>query len=286
VASFRPTAIIHLAAESHVDRSIDAPLQSISTNVLGTAVLLSAAYTYWRGLSPDDRERFRFVHVSTDEVYGSLGPTGQFNELSPYRPNSPYSASKAGADHLVRAWYLTYGLPTLTTHCSNNYGPMQYPEKLIPLMIRRAVAGLSLPVYGRGENMRDWLYVEDHADALVRVLCDGRPGETYAIGGHCEVRNVDLVCRLCSILDEQFSDSQHTPHASRIEFVTDRPGHDLRYAIDASRMRNELGWTPATGFDEGLRKTVAWYLANDAWVSAVLAGSRALERVGMGTGIS
>jgi dTDP-glucose 4,6-dehydratase len=262
---FQPDAIMHLAAESHVDRSIDGAAAFIRTNVTGTFTLLEAALAYWRGLAADKRKAFRFHHVSTDEVYGSLGPTGKFTEQTPYQPNSPYSSSKASSDHLVRAWHHTFGLPTLVTNCSNNYGPRQHPEKLIPHMIIRALRGQSLPVYGKGENVRDWLYVEDHATALLDVLQKGRVGETYNVGGDCERRNIDIVRRLCTLLDRHRPRSDGRPHADAIEFVTDRPGHDFRYAIDSSKLQRELGWRPQTGFDSGLEATVRWYLDNENW---------------------
>jgi dTDP-glucose 4,6-dehydratase len=281
----RPRAVMHLAAESHVDRSIDGPADFIETNVVGTFTLLEEARRHWLALDGEARDRFRFLHVSTDEVFGSLGGTGRFDERTPYSPNSPYSASKAGSDHLVRAWHHTYGLPTLVTNCSNNYGPRQFPEKLIPLTILRALEGRSLPVYGRGENVRDWLYVEDHAAALVRVLDAGRVGETYAIGGDSERRNLDVVRAVCALLDELRPDARIGTHASLIEFVEDRPGHDLRYAIDASKIRTELGWRPSETFESGLRRTVEWYLANDEWTTRVRTGAYRLERLGVaGTG--
>jgi dTDP-glucose 4,6-dehydratase len=253
-----PDAVMHLAAESHVDRSIDGPLAFVRTNVLGAAVMLEAARAHWSGLPEPRRSAFRFHHVSTDEVYGALGPEGRFSETSPYAPNSPYSASKAGADHLVRAWRATYGLPTLVTNCSNNYGPCQYPEKLIPVTIGKAVAGAPIPVYGAGENVRDWLHVEDHATALLLVLRRGRVGETYNIGGDAEVRNIDLVRAICGVLDELRPAG--APHARLIAFVTDRPGHDFRYAIDAAKIERELGWRPTVTLEAGLRATVGWYL--------------------------
>lgn len=256
----RPDAIIHLAAETHVDRSIDAPAAFIQTNVTGTAVLLDAALAHWRGLAPEQAAHFRFLHVSTDEVYGSAEAGTAFTENSPYRPNSPYSASKAASDHLVRAWHRTYGLPTLTTNCSNNYGPCQQPEKLIPRMILNALAGRKLPVYGRGENVRDWLHVDDHVRALWAVLTGGRPGESYAIGGNCERTNIEVVEAICALLDEMAPRAGGQPYSDLITFVADRPGHDLRYAIDAARMGQELGFGPGVDFAAGLRGTVAWYL--------------------------
>jgi dTDP-glucose 4,6-dehydratase len=278
----RPDAVMHLAAESHVDRSIDGPAEFIQTNITGTYTLLEAARAYWQGLPEEQRGQFRFHHISTDEVYGSLGETGLFQETTPYQPNSPYSASKAASDHLVRAWHHTYGMPVVTTNCSNNYGPYQFPEKLIPLMILNALAGKPLPVYGQGNNVRDWLYVEDHARALWRVLRQGKPGETYNIGGHNERTNLDVVHGLCAILDELLPDSPHRPHQNLIRFVTDRPGHDQRYAIDAGKIQRELGWTPQESFETGLRKTVLWYLDNREWWQRVLAGTYRGERLGLG----
>jgi dTDP-glucose 4,6-dehydratase len=278
--SFEPTAVLHLAAETHVDRSIDGPAEFIRTNIVGTFTLLEVAREYLRAAGPELRDTFRFVHVSTDEVFGSLGSDGFFTEETPYAPRSPYSASKASSDHLVRAWYHTYGLPVLITNCSNNYGPFQYPEKLIPLTIRNAVRGRPLPVYGRGENVRDWLFVEDHARALIDVLRRGRVGETYNIGGHNERTNLEVVHLICALLDELLPDSPFCPHASLIQFVEDRPGHDLRYAIDAGKIERELGWRPAETFETGLRKTVEWYLDNAAWCESVLAGQYDGERLG------
>jgi dTDP-glucose 4,6-dehydratase len=268
----RPRAIVHLAAESHVDRSIHAPAAFVRTNVVGTATLLEASLAYWSGLPAQDRQAFRFLNVSTDEVYGSLGPRDPaFTETNLYRPNSPYSASKAGADHLVRAYHHTYGLPVLTTNCSNNYGPYQFPEKLIPLMIANALAGKPLPVYGDGSNVRDWLYVTDHCAAIRRVLEAGRPGETYNIGGNAERTNIEIVRQVCTLLDARRPDATG-PHARLIRYVKDRPGHDRRYAIDASKIERELGWRPAETFDSGLARTVDWYLANQGWVSEVVSG--------------
>lgn len=281
-ADFQPDAIMHLAAESHVDRSIDGPAEFINTNIVGTYTLLETARQYWQTLDPAAKARFRFHHVSTDEVYGSLGPTGFFTEETPYRPNSPYSASKAASDHLVRAWHHTFKLPVVTTNCSNNYGPYQFPEKLIPLIILNALEGKPLPVYGKGENIRDWLYVEDHARALYLVLTQGKLGETYNIGGHNEKNNLEVVKTLCATLDELLPDSPHKPHEQLISFVTDRPGHDLRYAIDASKIEHELGWKPQESFDTGLRKTVQWYLENKNWWQRVRDGSYRGERLGLG----
>ena len=280
-AEVRPDAVLHLAAESHVDRSIDGAAPFIETNVGGTYVLLEAALAYWRTLDEAGRARFRFQHISTDEVFGSLGPTGRFTEATPYAPNSPYSASKAASDHLVRAWHHTYGLPTLATNCSNNYGPYHFPEKLIPLIIIRALRGESLPVYGRGENVRDWLHVEDHAEALTLVLRKGRPGETYNVGGDSERRNIDVVRGICRLLDEMLPNNANRPHERLIQFVTDRPGHDARYAIDASKIRDELGWRPRHDFDAGLRDTVRWFLENRGWWERVMSGAYRGERLGL-----
>ncbi|MBU0498487.1 MAG: dTDP-glucose 4,6-dehydratase [Gammaproteobacteria bacterium] len=277
----RPDALINFAAESHVDRSIDGPAAFIATNIGGTYNLLESALAYWRGLTAPAREGFRFLHVSTDEVYGSLGATGLFTETTPYAPNSPYSASKAASDHLVRAWHHTYGLPVLTTNCSNNYGPYQYPEKLIPLMIMNAIAGKPLPIYGDGLNIRDWLYVEDHCRAIQTVLARGRPGEVYNVGGHNELTNLEIVDTLCDLLDELVPDSPHQPHRSLKNFVKDRPGHDRRYAIDAGKIQRELGWAPQETFQTGIRKTVAWYLDHQTWCRRVMDGSYRGERLGL-----
>ena len=279
-AAFRPDAVLHLAAESHVDRSIDGADPFIETNIRGTYVLLEAALAYWRGLDPEARVRFRFQHISTDEVFGSLGATGRFSETTPYAPNSPYAASKAASDHLVRAWHHTHGLPTLATNCSNNYGPYHFPEKLIPLVIIRALRGQPLPVYGKGENVRDWLHVEDHAEALTTVLRRGRPGETYNVGGDSARRNIDVVRGICRLLDEMRPDPAGS-HERLIEFVTDRPGHDARYAIDAAKIRRELGWQPRHDFDSGLRATVRWYLDNTGWWERVTSGAYRGERLGL-----
>ncbi len=278
--SFRPDAIMHLAAESHVDRSIDQPGDFISTNIDGTYNLLETARRYLATDGADLAQTFRFLHVSTDEVFGSLGETGHFNEETPYRPNSPYSASKAASDHLVRAWHETFGLPVLITNCSNNYGPYQFPEKLIPLMIAKGLNGEPMPVYGTGENVRDWLFVEDHAGALATVLRKGRPGETYAIGGDAEKRNIDLVRTLCKLLDEARPDAPHGSHEKLITFVDDRPGHDHRYAIDASKIKRELGWAPTVDFETGLKKTVAWYLENQDWCDRVAQQKYQGQRLG------
>ncbi|WP_018988326.1 dTDP-glucose 4,6-dehydratase [Aromatoleum toluclasticum] len=272
-AEHRPRAIVHFAAESHVDRSIHSPASFVRTNVDGTFTLLEAARDYWSALDGEGRAAFRFLHVSTDEVYGSLGPNDPpFAETKAYEPNSPYSASKAASDHLVRAWYHTYGLPVLTTNCSNNYGPYQFPEKLIPLMIANALAGKALPVYGDGRNVRDWLYVGDHCAAIREVLARGRVGETYNVGGWNEMPNIDIVHTVCALLDELRPDAAG-PHARLITYVADRPGHDRRYAIDARKIERELGWRPAETFETGIRKTIAWYLANQDWVAHVQSGA-------------
>jgi dTDP-glucose 4,6-dehydratase len=276
LATHRPDAILHLAAESHVDRSIDGPGDFISTNVTGTYTLLEAARSYWSARGKP--ATFRFHHVSTDEVFGSLGPEGMFTEDTPYDPRSPYSASKAASDHLVRAWGETYGLPYVLTNCSNNYGPFHFPEKLIPVVILNALSGRPIPVYGSGENVRDWLYVEDHADALLCVLEKGANHRSYTIGGENEARNIDLVRKLCAILD-RLHPANH-PYADQITFVTDRPGHDARYAIDPTRIRTELGWRPSVTLDQGLERTVDWFLANEAWWRPLLARQGVGERLG------
>jgi dTDP-glucose 4,6-dehydratase len=278
----RPRAIVNLAAESHVDRSIDGPLTFVETNVLGTCRLLEEVRGWYATLSGTERDHFRFLHVSTDEVYGSLGSTGLFTEDTAYAPNSPYSASKASSDHFVRAWHHTYGLPTLITNCSNNYGPYQFPEKLIPLMILNAIEGRPLPVYGDGGNVRDWLFVEDHCAAIETVLDRGRPGECYNIGGDSERTNLAVVKRICSIVDQLRPGLRHAPCESLITFVKDRPGHDRRYAIDASKIRSELGWRPAETFENGLKRTVLWYLQNSDWVEQVQSGRYRRERLGLG----
>ncbi|MFQ5784513.1 MAG: dTDP-glucose 4,6-dehydratase [Alphaproteobacteria bacterium] len=285
-ARYRPDAVLHLAAESHVDHSIDHPGAFVATNVVGTSVLLEAARKHWNCLRGEARERFRFLHVSTDEVYGSLGPEGLFIEDAPYRPNSPYSASKAGADHLVRAWHRTYGLPVLITHCSNNFGPYQHPEKLIPLMIMKALLGEPLPVYGQGTNVRDWLYVEDHAEALRLVLHKGRVGETYNVGGRNERTNIAVVTAACALLDEFLPESPYYPHAQLIAFVADRPGHDLRYAIEPAKIEGELGWAPRHGFDQALRATVTWYLTNRRWAEAEMAKGNNGARLGLAANLA
>jgi dTDP-glucose 4,6-dehydratase len=279
----QPDAVMHLAAESHVDRSIDKPGDFIHTNVIGTYTLLQTARAYWQDLPVESKGRFRFLHVSTDEVFGSLRfAEPPFSETSPYNPHSPYSASKAASDHLARAWHHTYGLPVLVTNCSNNYGPFQFPEKLIPVVILKALRGERIPVYGRGENVRDWLYVEDHAGALCCAIERGRVGETYAIGGNNERRNIDLVRDLCRLMDELNPESKVKRHEDLITFVPDRPGHDLRYAIDSSKLQRELGWTPRENNDTRLRKTVEWYLKHRDWWSRILSGSYRLERLGLG----
>ncbi len=280
--TYEPDAVLHLAAESHVDRSIDGPADFIRTNVFGTFTLLDEANKYFRTLSPEKARAFRFVHVSTDEVFGSLGDSGLFTETTPYQPNSPYSASKAGSDHLVRAWHHTFHLPTVTTNCSNNYGPFQFPEKLIPLTILNAIGGKPLPVYGRGENIRDWLYVDDHVDGLITALKRGTPGETYNFGGNNERKNIDVVRAICTIVDELLPDPQIGPRESLIKFVTDRPGHDLRYAIDSSKATRELGWNARETFESGLRKTIEWYIANPEWCDHVRSGAYRGERLGLG----
>ena len=280
IADFRPQVITHLAAESHVDRSIDGPAAFIRTNLTGTFTLLDVALGYWRGLDDAERSAFRFHHISTDEVFGALGDTGHFCEATPYDPRSPYSASKAGSDHLVRAWHHTYGLPVLITNCSNNYGPYHFPEKLIPLMIIKALAGEPLPVYGTGGNVRDWLYVDDHVRALVAVFERGRPGESYMIGGSSERTNLAVVEQLCRTLDAERPRADGRSYASQISFVADRPGHDFRYAIDATKLRSELGWAPRESFESGIAKTVRWYLDNQDWWQAILNGSYRGERLG------
>ena len=297
----KPAGIFHLAAESHVDRSIDGPAEFINTNINGTFSMLTAARKYYESLSESsttaspllhnsftqdaspalNKSTFRFLHISTDEVYGSLGDTGYFKEETPYAPNSPYSASKASSDHLVRAWHHTYGFPVLTTNCSNNYGPRQFPEKLIPLIIHNALAGKELPIYGDGKNVRDWLYVEDHCCALYTVMTKGKLGETYNVGGNCEMQNIEIVNAVCSILDELSPKTDGSKYDSQITFVKDRPGHDRRYAIDASKIKRELGWEPKETFETGIRKTVEWYLANRQWTISILSGSYKIERLGL-----
>lgn len=278
----QPEAVIHLAAESHVDRSIDGPKAFLDTNIMGTYSLLQAARTLHKDLSEDRRQAFRFLHVSTDEVFGSLGQTGFFTETTPYAPNSPYSASKASSDMLVRAWHHTFGLPTLISNCSNNYGPYQFPEKLIPVIILNALAGKPLPVYGKGENVRDWLFVDDHARALLRILEAGKIGETYNIGGHNEKQNIELVRMICEIMDRLVPQAKCRPHDGLITFVTDRPGHDLRYAIDASKIERELGWRPSVTVEEGMAQTVRWYLDHQDWCLNILKrGHKHDQRLGV-----
>jgi len=288
-AQYQPDLVMHLAAESHVDRSIDGPAAFIETNVIGTYILLEAARHYWKSLSQDRKTTFRFHHISTDEVYGDLeGPEDLFTETTPYDPSSPYSASKASSDHLVRAWSRTYGMPTVISNCSNNYGPYHFPEKLIPLMILNALEGKPLPVYGNGQQIRDWLYVEDHARALYLVATKGKIGETYNIGGHNEKTNIDVVKTICSLLEELAPPTRHScvgrnlvDYKDLITFVEDRPGHDLRYAIDASKIEKQLGWKPQETFESGIRKTVEWYLDNQAWCKHVQDGSYQRERLGV-----
>jgi dTDP-glucose 4,6-dehydratase len=281
LGDFRPDVVTHLAAESHVDRSIDGPAAFIDTNVVGTFTMLSAVHAYWQDLPTERRAAFRFHHISTDEVFGSLGTTGRFTEDTPYDPRSPYSASKAASDHLVSAWGHTYSLPVLVTNCSNNYGPYHFPEKMIPLMIVKALAGETLPVYGRGENVRDWLFVDDHVRALQAVFERGQPGRRYNIGGNAERRNIDVVEALCTTLDRLRPRDDGRPYAEQIGFVADRPGHDLRYAIDATRIRDELGWTPRESFESGLEQTVRWYLDHEDWWRPILADRAADVRRGL-----
>ncbi len=280
--SFKPTLVMHLAAESHVDRSIDGPAEFINTNIVGTYTLLEVARQYWQELNAEEKSKFRFHHISTDEVYGDLaGTTDLFTESTPYAPSSPYSASKASSDHLVRAWYRTYGFPILITNCSNNYGPYHFPEKLIPLVILNALDGKALPIYGKGDQIRDWLFVEDHARALYQVVTEGVIGETYNIGGHNEKQNIEVVRSICKILDELKPQANNVSYEKLIAFVKDRPGHDLRYAIDASKIENELGWIPEESFETGIRKTVNWYLNNLEWCRRVQDGSYQRERLGV-----
>ena len=282
IDAFQPHAIMHLAAESHVDRSIDGPAAFIQTNIVGTYTLLEAARKYWMGLDAEAQQNFRFHHISTDEVYGDLeGTTDLFTETTSYAPSSPYSASKASSDHLVRAWHRTYGLPVIVTNCSNNYGPYHFPEKLIPLVILNALDAKPLPVYGNGQQIRDWLFVEDHARALYKVVTEGVVGETYNIGGHNEKQNIEVVKTICKILDELKPQANGQAYESLITFVKDRPGHDLRYAIDATKIQNELGWAPAETFETGIRKTVEWYLNNLDWCHRVQDGSYQRERLGV-----
>jgi dTDP-glucose 4,6-dehydratase len=279
IAQAAPDVVMHLAAESHVDRSIEGPAAFIETNIVGTFSLLQAAVDYWRTLPKSAQAAFRFHQVSTDEVFGSLGSEGRFTETSPYTPNSPYSASKAAGDHLVRAWHHTYGLPVVVSNCSNNYGPFHFPEKLIPLTILNCLERKPLPVYGRGENVRDWLFVEDHARALVRVAEHGVPGESYNVGGDCELSNITVVREICRLMDEM-AGADEGPHADLIAFVADRPGHDLRYAVDASKIRRELGWSPRENFETGIAKTVRWYLDNRGWWQRIRSGVYRGERLG------
>ena len=281
-ARHQPDAVMHLAAESHVDRSIDGPAQFIETNIGGTYTLLEAARAYHQALPADRKAAFRFHHISTDEVFGSLGASGFFTETSAYAPNSPYSASKASSDLLVRAWHHTFGLPVVTSNCSNNYGPYQFPEKLIPVVILAGLSGKPIPVYGDGANIRDWLFVEDHARALIAILEKGRVGETYNVGGHNELRNIDLVRTICRALDDLAPASNHRPHEKLITFVTDRPGHDQRYAIDASKIAAELGWRPETGVEDGIRRTVSWYLQNEWWWRPIRDRGTSGNRLGLG----
>ena len=280
LAEHRPDAVLNFAAESHVDRSIDGPGAFVQTNVVGTLGLLEAVRDHWKGLEGGAKQAFRFLHVSTDEVYGTLGATGKFTETTPYAPNSPYSASKAASDHLVRAFHHTYGLPVLTTNCSNNYGPYHFPEKLIPLVIAKALSGEPLPVYGDGRQVRDWLFVADHCEAIRTVLAKGRPGETYNVGGNSERENIEVVKTICALLDQRRPRADGQPRETQITFVTDRPGHDRRYAIDASKLKNALGWEPKHSFEQGIATTVDWYLQHQDWVNRVLDGSYRLERIG------
>lgn len=281
---FKPDVVAHLAAESHVDRSIDGPGAFIQTNLVGTFTMLQQALGYWRGLPEDRKSAFRFHHISTDEVFGSLGEDGCFTETTAYDPRSPYSASKAGSDHLVRAWGHTYGLPVLVTNCSNNYGPYHFPEKLIPLIIIRALKGEPLPVYGDGSNVRDWLFVDDHARALQAVFERGEPGQTYNVGGDAERKNIEVVRTICGLLDQRRPRADGKPYAEQITFVSDRPGHDHRYAIDASKLKRELGWSPSVTFEEGIARTVDWYLANPGWWQDILDQRYATQRLGVAAG--
>lgn len=280
--TYHPDAVMHLAAESHVDRSIEGPAAFIQTNIVGTYRLLYSAMQYWQELGQNEQKRFRFVHISTDEVYGSLGNTGAFSEETPYKPNSPYSASKASSDHLVRAWFHTYGFPVITSNCSNNYGPYQFPEKLIPVLIMNAINGHPLPIYGKGQNVRDWLHVDDHARALYTILTKGRPGEKYNVGGNAEMMNIDIAKLICAILDELKPNSSLTSYEQLITYVQDRPGHDMRYAVDTQKIQNDLGWAPEETLNTGLKKTVEWYLNNLDWVQTIASGAY-LERRGIQT---
>ncbi|HEC26035.1 MAG TPA: dTDP-glucose 4,6-dehydratase [Gammaproteobacteria bacterium] len=281
-SAYRPDAIMHLAAESHVDRSIDGPAEFVETNIVGTYNLLESARQYWKNLDTDKKSRFRFHHVSTDEVYGTLGEEGYFTEETPYKPNSPYSASKASSDHLVRAWHETYGLPVVISNCSNNYGPYQYPEKLIPLVILNALSEKPLPIYGKGDNVRDWLYVDDHARALYKVMTEGSVGETYNIGGYNEKTNLEVVKTICSILDAIRPNPNVGKHESLITYVQDRPGHDMRYAIDATKIKRYLAWVPVETFESGIRKTVEWYIENRSWNEEVARNTYERQRLGLG----
>jgi dTDP-glucose 4,6-dehydratase len=283
INAFQPDTIVHFAAESHVDRSIDGPMDFVNTNLLGTAVLLDSSLRYWKTLDEAGKRAFRFHHVSTDEVFGSLGDTGFFEEITPYDPSSPYSASKAGSDHLVRAWHRTFGLPVLISNCSNNYGAYQFPEKLIPLMILNCLEHKPLPVYGQGLNVRDWLYVRDHCDAINTIVMLGTPGQTYNIGGHNEMRNIDIVTTICRLLDELHPSEKMGSYQELITYVKDRPGHDLRYAIDASKIQRELGWLPKETFDTGIRKTVLWYLNNRTWWQNIQSKKYQQQRLGLGS---
>ncbi len=282
LAEHRPDAVVNCAAESHVDRSIDGPAAFVQTNVVGTLALLEAVRDHWKALQGEAKDAFRFLHVSTDEVYGTLGDTGKFSETTPYAPNSPYSASKAASDHLVRAFHHTYGLPVLTTNCSNNYGPYHFPEKLVPLVIAKALAGEPLPVYGDGKQVRDWLFVADHCEAIRTVLDRGRVGETYNVGGNAEMQNIEVVKAICALLDQRRPREDGQRRETQIAYVADRPGHDRRYAIDASKLRDELGWEPKYTFERGIAETVDWYLDHQGWVTRVLDGSYRLERIGTG----
>lgn len=281
-AEFQPDTVVNFAAESHVDRSIDEPMEFINTNVLGTAVMLDCALRYWRGLDEAGKKAFRFHHVSTDEVFGSLGDEGLFTESTPYDPSSPYSASKAGSDHLVRAWHRTFGLPVLLSNCSNNYGGYQFPEKLIPLMILNCLEHKPLPVYGKGLNVRDWLYVRDHCDAINTIIRSGKLGETYNVGGHNEMKNIEIVTTICRLLDELRPSDKLSSYTELITYVADRPGHDLRYAIDADKISRELGWVPKETFETGIRKTVLWYLEHEHWWRAIQSKKYQQQRLGLG----
>ncbi len=281
INGFRPQAVVHFAAESHVDRSIDGPMDFINTNVVGTSIMLDESLKYFRTLSESEKEMFRFLHVSTDEVFGSLGSEGAFTETTPYDPSSPYSASKASSDHLVRAWHRTFGMPVLITNCSNNYGPYQFPEKLIPLMVSNCVMEKPLPVYGKGDNIRDWLYVEDHCDAIYTVLEKGQPGRTYNIGGNTEKSNIEIVTTICRIIDELIPPKTVDQRTQLITSVQDRPGHDFRYAMDITRIQKELGWSPRESFETGIRKTIRWYLDNEKWLQNIREKKYQQQRLGV-----